>query len=67
MFGFTWGKNDYFTHEKKKKNLLKKPRKRYILEVDIDYNKELHKNHSKLLFLEKRIKTEKVKKLAPIS
>ena len=53
--------------KKKKKNLLKKPRKRYILEVDIDYNKELHKNHSKLLFLEKRIKTEKVKKLAPIS
>ena len=31
-------------------NLLKKNKKGYILEVDIGYPKELHKNHNKLPF-----------------
>ena len=36
-----------------------------ILEVDVEYHKELHKNHNALPFLAERMKIGKVEKLVP--
>ena len=62
---FAWQKVDDFTTEKIDK-LLKKVRQGYILEVNVQYPKELHKKHNELLFLAERMKMEKVEKLAQI-
>ena len=63
--GFRWVKNvEEFTPEKIAK-LVKKDRKGYILEVDVDYPKELHKSHNELPFLAERMKIGKVEKLVP--
>ena len=61
--GFSWEKVD-ITPEKIDK-LLKKDKKAYILEVDVEYPKELHKNHNELPFLAERMKIGKVEKLVP--
>ena len=53
--GFVWEKVDDFTFEKIGK-LVNKDKKGYILEVDEEHPKELHKNYSKLPFLAERIK-----------
>ena len=45
------------------KNYNENNKKGYILEVDIKYPKKLHDLHSDLLFLPKRMKTDKCKKL----
>ena len=45
--------------------LVIKERKIYILEVDVEYTKELQKNKSEISFLVKRMKNKKVEKLAP--
>ena len=60
MFGFAWEKVHGFTPEKIDK-FVKKDKKGYILEVDV----ELHKNHNKLPFLVERMKLGKVGKLIP--
>ena len=44
-----------FTSEKID-NLVKKDKKEYIVDVDVEYPKELHKNHTKLPFLAERMK-----------
>ena len=63
--GFRWIKQvEKFTPEFINK-LVKKDRKGYILEVDIDYPKELHKQHNELPFLAERMKIGKVEKLVP--
>ena len=63
--GFKWVKKvEEFTPEKIAK-LVKKDKKGYILEVDVDYPKELHKSHNELPFLAERMKIRKVEKLVP--
>ena len=53
-----------FTPEKIAR-LVEKDRKGYILEVDVDYPKGLHKSHNELPFLPERMKIGKVEKLVP--
>ena len=63
--GFRWiNKVEELTPEKIAK-LVKKDRKGYILEVDVDYPKELHESHNELPFLPERMKIGKVEKLIP--
>ena len=57
--GFSWEKEEDFTPEKIDK-FVKKDMKGYILDVDVKYPKELHKE---LPFLAERKKIEKMKKL----
>ena len=40
-------------------------KKKYVLEADVEYPKELHKNHNELPFLAERMKIGKVEKLVP--
>ena len=46
---FKWKNGEDFTTEKID-NLVKKDRRGYILEVDVEYRKELHENHNELPF-----------------
>ena len=63
--GFRWiNKVEELTPEKIAK-LVKKDHKGYILEVDVDYPKELHKSHNELPFFCERMKIGKVEKLVP--
>ena len=62
--GFSWEKVEDFTPGKIDK-LVKKYKKGYILQVDVEYSKELHKNHNELPFLADRLKIGKVEKLVP--
>ena len=48
--GFLWKKGEDFTPEKIDE-LVKKGMKGYLLEVDLEYPKELHENHNELPFL----------------
>ena len=38
--------------------LVKKDKRGYLLEVDVEYPKELHENHNELPFLAERMKSE---------
>ena len=40
---------------KKIDELLKKDKRGYLLEVDVEYPKELHENHNELSFLAERM------------
>ena len=62
--GFLWKKGEYFTPEKIDK-LVKKGMKGYLLEVNVEYPKELHENHNELPFLAERRKIGKAEKLLP--
>ena len=63
--GFRWiNKVEELTPEFINK-LVKKDNKGYILEVDVEYPKELHKSHNELPFLPERMKIGKVEKLVP--
>ena len=53
-----------FTIEKIDK-LVKKDKRRYLLEVDVEYPKELHENHNELPFLAERMKIGREEKLVP--
>ena len=46
---FKWKNGEEFTTEKID-NLVKKDKSGYILEVDVEYRKELHENHNELPF-----------------
>ena len=62
--GFSWEKVEDFTPEKIDK-LVKKDNTGFILELDVEYPKEVHKNHKELIFLAERMKIGKVEKLVP--
>ena len=53
--GFRWKNGEDFTTEKINK-LVKKDKRRYILEVDVEHPKELHKNHNELPFFNRENK-----------
>ena len=63
--GFKWIEEDDLSKfdEKFIKNYDENSDKGYILEVDVEYPKNLHKLQSDLPFLTERLKIEKVKKL----
>ena len=62
--GFLWKKEKDFTHEKVDE-LVKKGKRGYLLEVDVEYPKELHENHNELPFLVEKMKIGRKEKLAP--
>ena len=62
--GFKWENGEDFTREKIDE-LVKKDKRGYLLEVDVKYREELHKNHNELPFLVERMKIERKEKLAP--
>ena len=62
--GFKWKKGEDFSPEEIDK-LVKKDKKGYLLEVDVEYPKELHENHNELPFLTERMKIGRVEKLVP--
>ena len=52
-----------FKKKKKKKNCNEESDEGYFLEVDVQYLLKLHELHNDLLFLQERIKIDKVEKL----
>ena len=62
--GFKWKKGEDFTSEKIDK-LVKKDKRGYLLEVDVEYPKELHENHNELPFLVEKNKIGREEKLVP--
>ena len=52
---FLWKKAEDVTPEKIDE-LVKKDKRGYLLEVDVEYPKELHENHDELPFLAERMK-----------
>ena len=52
---FLWNNAEDFTSEKIDK-LVKKDKTGYLLEVDVEYPQELHKNHHELPILVKKMK-----------
>ena len=63
-YGFKQKKGKDFTPEKIDK-LVKKDKEVYLLEVDVEYPKELHENHNELPFLAERMKIMREEKLVP--
>ena len=61
--GFKWVEKLSKFHEKFMEGYNKNSGRGYFLEVDVDYLKNLFNSHKHLLFLPKRRKIEKVKKL----
>ena len=59
---FKWKDVEDLTPEKIDK-LVKKDKRGYLLEVDVEYPKELHENHNKLPFLTERMEIGRVEKL----
>ena len=60
---FKWEKNVSKFDEDLIKNYDEDSNKKYILEVDVEYPKDLHNLHSDLPFLSKRMKIKKCNKL----
>ncbi|XP_057302775.1 uncharacterized protein LOC130636942 [Hydractinia symbiolongicarpus] len=63
--GFKWISNVEIINEKKIEKLVSDNKHGYLLEVDIDYPKELHDKHNELPFLPKRKMIHRVEKLIP--
>ena len=63
-YGFLWKKAEDFTPETIDE-LAKKDMKGYLLQVDVEYPKELHENHNKLPSLGERMKIRRKEKLVP--
>ena len=61
---FLWKKVEDFTLEKIDE-LVKKGKRGYLLEVDVEFLKELHENHNELPFLAERMKIGRGQKLVP--
>ena len=61
--GFKWENGEDFTPEIDE--LVKKDKRGYLLEVDVKYPKELHKDHNELPFLVEKMKIKRVEKLVP--
>ena len=64
MHGLKWKEAEDFTPEKIDE-LVKKDKRGYLLEVDVEYPKELHENHNELPFLTERMNMGRVEKLVP--
>ena len=62
--GFKWKDAEDFTPEKIDE-LVKKDKGGYLLEVVVEYPKELHEIHNELTFLTERMKIGRVEKLVP--
>ena len=58
--GFLWKVVEDFTSEKIDE-FVKKDKKGYLLEVDVEYPKEMHKNHNEVSFLVKENENRKGK------
>ena len=52
---FLWKKAEEFAPEKTDE-FVKKDKRGYLLEVDVEYPKELHENHNELSYLAERMK-----------
>ena len=64
--GFNWEKDiERFTTKKIANWVRKNGRKSYLLEVDLEYPKELHKMHNDFPFIPEKIKINNVEKLVP--
>ena len=61
---FLWKKVEDFTLEKIDE-LVKKGKRGYLLEVDVEFLKELHENHNELPFLAERMQIGSGQKLVP--
>ena len=61
--GFLWKKAEEAFTPEKIDELVKKDMKGYLLEVDVEYPKELHENHNELPFLAERMKIGREEKL----
>ena len=61
---FLWKKVEDFILEKIDE-LVKKGKRGYLLEVDVEFLKELHENHNELPFLAERMKIGRGQKLVP--
>ena len=61
---FEWIKDTSQFNEDFIKAYIEESDKRYFFEVDVQYPEKLHDLHNDLSFLPKRMKSEKVKKLA---
>ena len=64
MHGFLWNKTEEFTIEKIDE-FVKKDKRGYLLEVDVEYPEELHESHNELPFLVERMKIGREEKLVP--
>ena len=62
--GFLWKEAEDFTPEKIDE-LVKKDKRRYPLEVDVKYPKELQENYNELPLLAERMKIGREEKLVP--
>ena len=60
---FKWVEDTSKINEEFIKNYNENNKKGYIVEVDVKYPKKLHDSYSDLLFLPKRMKIDKCKKL----
>ena len=63
--GFKWINNVDKFIPKNIDKLVKKDKNGYLLEVDVDYPTELHKEHNELPYLAEKMKIKKVEKLVP--
>ena len=61
---FLWKRAEDFTTDKIDE-LVRKDKRGYLLEVGVEYPKELHENHNKLSFLVERMKIGREEKLVP--
>ena len=62
--GFLWKEAEDLTTEKIDE-LIKKDKRGYLLQVDVEYLKELHENNNKLPFSGKKMKIKREEKLVP--
>ena len=60
---FEWRKDKFAFNKEFKKNYDEDSDKRYMLEVDVNYQKELHELHRDTLFLSERMKIDKCQNL----
>ena len=62
--GFKWKKGEDFTREKIDK-VVKKDKRGYLLEFNVEYSRELHENPNDLSFLVEKMKIGREEKLVP--
>ena len=60
---FEWRHEKFIFDEEFIQDCHEDSNKKYLLEADVEYSKDLHELHSGLSFLPKRIKTDKFKEL----